>query len=127
MSFAPADAIEPVSVTEPVQADKKHPIAVFFHLFWKAAAIILYLCLSFFVDNYVVTVVVVLLILAADFWTVKNVTGRLLARMRYISFVPLVISTLISYIFRSIKGIGIALTKMGLQNGNSKWAREERM
>jgi len=63
--------------------ERKHPIAVFFHLFWKAAAIILYLCLSYLLDNYVVTVVVVLVVLAADFWTVKNVTGRLLARMRY--------------------------------------------
>lgn len=62
--------------------DKKHPIAVFFHIFFKAVAIVLYLCLSYFLNNYVVTVVVVLIVLAADFWTVKNVTGRLLARMR---------------------------------------------
>src|SRR5690242_8536889 len=72
--------------TQPQSTDKKHPIAVFFHIFWKAVAIALYLCLAYFLDNYVVTVVVVLIILAADFWTVKNVTGRLLARMRYVTF-----------------------------------------
>lgn len=81
----------------PPDTGRKHPIAVIFHLFWKAAALIVYICLYYFVNDYVVTVVVVLLLLAADFWTVKNVTGRLLARMRY---------SPLSHLPRDRRGIG---------------------
>ena len=38
---------------------------------------------SIFVKNFIVTFVITLVLIAADFWTVKNVTGRLLVGLRY--------------------------------------------
>ncbi|KAG7400408.1 Golgi apparatus membrane protein TVP23 A [Phytophthora boehmeriae] len=61
----------------------KHPVAAFFHLFFKGLAIALYLFGSIFIDNFVFIFVVCILLLAFDFWTVKNVTGRLLVGLRW--------------------------------------------
>ena len=60
-----------------------HPIAAFFHAIFKAAAILVYFLGSMFGMSYVVLLVVTILLLAADFWTTKNITGRLLVSMRW--------------------------------------------
>lgn len=46
-----------------------------------------YLFGGIFSDNYVFVAVVVILLLACDFWTVKNVTGRLLVGLRWWNYV----------------------------------------
>ena len=62
----------------------RHPIAAFFHVFFRAAALIVYLLLSSFVSGHFVELfLTVILLLAFDFWTVKNVTGRLLVGLRW--------------------------------------------
>ncbi|KAF1792705.1 Ribose-phosphate pyrophosphokinase, N-terminal domain [Phytophthora cactorum] len=61
----------------------KHPVAAFFHLFFKGLALLLYLFGSIFISNFVFIFVVCILLLAFDFWTVKNVTGRLLVGLRW--------------------------------------------
>lgn len=61
----------------------KHPIAAFFHVFFKALALFMYLFGAVFVDSYVFIFVVCILLLAFDFWTVKNVSGRLLVGLRW--------------------------------------------
>ncbi|KAG2527572.1 hypothetical protein JM16_003340 [Phytophthora kernoviae] len=61
----------------------KHPVAAFFHLLFKGLALALYLFGSIFIDNFVFIFVVCILLLAFDFWTVKNVTGRLLVGLRW--------------------------------------------
>lgn len=61
----------------------KHPVAAFFHLFFKGLALLLYLFGSIFISNFVFVFVVCILLLAFDFWTVKNVTGRLLVGLRW--------------------------------------------
>jgi len=66
-------------------AQPRHPIAAFFHVAFKAAAILCY----FFIgigstsSTYVTNVIAVLCLTAADFWTTKNVTGRLLVGLRW--------------------------------------------
>jgi len=60
-----------------------HPQAAFFTIIFKAISIILYLFGSWTVDNFVLIFIFVILSLAADFWTVKNVTGRLLVGLRW--------------------------------------------
>jgi hypothetical protein len=61
-----------------------HPVASFFHLCFKSAALALYMCGSwFFSIDYVTTFVICILLLAFDFWTVKNITGRLLVGLRW--------------------------------------------
>ena len=60
-----------------------HPFAAFFHLAFKAGALTLYLFGTWFSIDYVSLFVVSVLLLAFDFWTVKNVTGRLLVGLRW--------------------------------------------
>lgn len=65
----------------------KHPIAVACHLGFRSLAILVYLLCRFFTDSFVSSFVSVLLLLSVDFWTVKNVTGRLLVGLRWWNYV----------------------------------------
>uniref|UniRef100_A0A7S1CQ60 Golgi apparatus membrane protein TVP23 homolog n=1 Tax=Bicosoecida sp. CB-2014 TaxID=1486930 RepID=A0A7S1CQ60_9STRA len=56
-----------------------HPVAAFFHVAFKIAAIVVYILGLDFVMSFVVLV----LLLSFDFWTVKNVTGRLMVGLRW--------------------------------------------
>jgi len=57
---------------------------MFFHALFKVLAILTYLFASIiFSGSYVLTFVVVTILSAMDFWTVKNVSGRLLVGLRW--------------------------------------------
>ncbi|KAM7371924.1 hypothetical protein PAMP_009124 [Pampus punctatissimus] len=60
-----------------------HPLASFFHLFFRASAIVVYLLCDMFSSRFVVCMVTIILLLSCDFWTVKNVSGRLLVGLRW--------------------------------------------
>ena len=61
-----------------------HPVAVFFHLFFKVSALVFYLIVGrLFIDQFIMVFVITVMLLAFDFWTVKNVTGRLLVGLRW--------------------------------------------
>lgn len=55
-----------------------HPVAQVMNVAFKAGALFFYLFGSLFALPFVFNFVVIVLCLAFDFWTVKNVTGRLL-------------------------------------------------
>lgn len=59
-----------------------HPIAAFFHVFFKAAALALFL-LGSILSTSVFLFIIIVLLLAVDFWTTKNITGRLLVSLRW--------------------------------------------
>ena len=60
-----------------------HPTACLFHILFKGLAFALYILgAKIGMEDIMVTVICILLI-AADFWTVKNVTGRLLVGLRW--------------------------------------------
>ena len=60
-----------------------HPVATFFHLLFKILAIALYLVLYLIINNFVICFVFIVFCLAFDFWTTKNVTGRLMVGLRW--------------------------------------------
>jgi hypothetical protein len=62
-----------------------HPIPAFFHVVFKAASIFVYLLGGVFEhgSNFITVTVICILLLAADFWVVKNITGRLLVGLRW--------------------------------------------
>lgn len=62
-----------------------HPIALFFLLGFRLTAISTYLLGLFFTTNFILIFVIIVLLLAFDFWTVKNVSGRLLVGLRWFS------------------------------------------
>lgn len=64
-----------------------HPYIVFFHLFFRVLAIVVYMFCTWFSDSFITSFVVVILLLSADFWTVKNITGRLLVGLRWWNYV----------------------------------------
>jgi hypothetical protein len=61
----------------------RHPVASFFHIAFKTSALVLYMFQSLIGIDYVTCFISVTLLLAADFWAVKNVTGRLLVGLRW--------------------------------------------
>ncbi|BFZ02839.1 hypothetical protein BsWGS_05878 [Bradybaena similaris] len=76
---------------EDEQADKdkklRHPLAVFFHIFFRVSALLAYILCGWFSSSFITNFVVVVLLLCMDFWTVKNITGRLLVGLRWWNYV----------------------------------------
>ncbi|VVT56817.1 uncharacterized protein SAPINGB_P005304 [Magnusiomyces paraingens] len=80
-------------VTAPVQqqprtlfqrlSESSHPIALLFFLFFRLSALFIYIFGTLFTSNKVLLFVIIILLLAADFWNVKNVSGRLLVGLRW--------------------------------------------
>jgi len=65
----------------------KYPITVFFHVFFRAAALLVYIFCGAFGAGFIPSFVTVVMLLAIDFWTVKNVTGRILVGLRWWNYV----------------------------------------
>ncbi|XP_048843196.1 Golgi apparatus membrane protein TVP23 homolog B [Brienomyrus brachyistius] len=61
----------------------KHPLASFFHLFFRVSAILVYLLCEILSSSFIACMVTIILLLSCDFWTVKNVTGRLMVGLRW--------------------------------------------
>ncbi|XP_019906396.1 Golgi apparatus membrane protein TVP23 homolog B isoform X1 [Esox lucius] len=61
----------------------KHPLATFFHLFFRTTAIIVYLLCEILSSSFIFYMVTIILLLSCDFWTVKNVSGRLMVGLRW--------------------------------------------
>ena len=65
----------------------RHPGVALFHVLFKSLALAVYLFAGRFTSNFVLVCVVCILLLAFDFWTVKNVSGRLLVGLRWWNYV----------------------------------------
>ncbi|KAG7491216.1 hypothetical protein MATL_G00000560 [Megalops atlanticus] len=61
----------------------KHPLASFFHLFFRVSAILVYLLCELLSSSFIACMVTIILLLSCDFWTVKNITGRLMVGLRW--------------------------------------------
>lgn len=64
-----------------------NPVACLFHLAFKGLAIFSFLFLNAMIKEEVLTFIIVVVFAAMDFWTVKNVTGRLLVNLRWDSHI----------------------------------------
>ncbi|KAI0321698.1 Golgi apparatus membrane protein TVP23 [Amylostereum chailletii] len=60
-----------------------HPVALLFLFLFRIAAIATYILCGFFSDYYVISTVVVVVLLAMDFWNCRNVAGRTLVGLRF--------------------------------------------
>ncbi|XP_029977955.1 Golgi apparatus membrane protein TVP23 homolog B [Sphaeramia orbicularis] len=61
----------------------KHPVAAFFHLFFRVSAVLAYLVCERISNSFIAGMVTIILLLSCDFWTVKNISGRLLVGLRW--------------------------------------------
>lgn len=64
-----------------------HPFVTFFHLVFRVSAILVYLLCGWFKSSFITSFVTVVLLLSMDFWTVKNITGRLMVGLRWWNYV----------------------------------------
>mmetsp|Transcript_41013 Transcript_41013/g.30163 ORF Transcript_41013/g.30163 Transcript_41013/m.30163 type:complete len:200 (-) Transcript_41013:83-682(-) len=60
-----------------------HPVVCFFQIFFKGLGLFCYLFLNFMIGQEIFSFIVIISLAAFDFWTVKNVTGRLLVGLRW--------------------------------------------
>lgn len=60
-----------------------HPLSLFFLFVFRLAAVLVYILSGFFTSNYVLSTVMVVVLLAVDFWTCRNVSGRTLVGLRF--------------------------------------------
>ncbi|GAA6059385.1 hypothetical protein JCM10212_003283 [Sporobolomyces blumeae] len=60
-----------------------HPVALLFLFLFRCLAIATYLLCGFFSSSYVFSTVLVVVLLSLDFWTVRNVSGRVLVGLRF--------------------------------------------
>lgn len=65
----------------------RHPYVTLFHFLFRGLAIVVYLLCGIFSNSFISSFVFVVLLLSADFWTVKNITGRLLVGLRWWNYV----------------------------------------
>merc|ERR1711915_892968 len=65
----------------------KHPVVTFFHLLFRTLALIAYLLCGWFSNSFIGSFVAIILLLSLDFWTVKNITGRIMAGLRWWNYV----------------------------------------
>mmetsp|Transcript_22119 Transcript_22119/g.37645 ORF Transcript_22119/g.37645 Transcript_22119/m.37645 type:complete len:245 (-) Transcript_22119:251-985(-) len=69
--------------------NSSHPTVCLFHILFKVASLGLYIFGGFFTKgpnksaNFITVTVFCILLLAADFWVTKNITGRLLVGLRW--------------------------------------------
>ncbi|XP_048673551.1 Golgi apparatus membrane protein TVP23 homolog C isoform X2 [Caretta caretta] len=64
------DADEEVS-TRSKRSKIRHPVASFFHLFFRVSAIMVYLLCELISSSFIACMVSIILLLSCDFWTVK--------------------------------------------------------
>jgi hypothetical protein len=73
-------------------SQSSHPMVCIFHMLFKGLALFFYLFGGIFARdgkghtsgaNFITVTVICILLLAADFWVVKNITGRLLVGLRW--------------------------------------------
>ena len=58
-----------------------------FHLAFRILAIVVYLLCGWFSNSFVTSFVIIVVLLSIDFWTVKNISGRLLVGLRWWNYV----------------------------------------
>ncbi|KAF7269318.1 putative Golgi apparatus membrane protein-like protein CG5021 isoform X2 [Rhynchophorus ferrugineus] len=64
-----------------------HPYVTLFHISFRAAAIAAYMLCGWFSDSFITSFVTIVILLSMDFWTVKNITGRLMVGLRWWNYV----------------------------------------
>jgi hypothetical protein len=73
----------PANLPAQILQQSSHPVALVFHLLFKSLALFQYIFANWFTSNFVLVFVMEVVWISFDFWTVKNVTGRLLVGLRW--------------------------------------------
>lgn len=60
-----------------------NPMICIFTIIFKIGALVSFILLDIFVSNEAIAYLVVIILSAADFWTTKNISGRILVGLRW--------------------------------------------
>ncbi|XP_030150762.1 Golgi apparatus membrane protein TVP23 homolog B isoform X2 [Lynx canadensis] len=63
---------EEETTNRPKKSKIRHPVASFFHLFFRVSAIVVYLLCELFSSSFIACMVTIILLLSCDFWAVKG-------------------------------------------------------
>uniref|UniRef100_A0A6A7FNU2 Golgi apparatus membrane protein TVP23 homolog n=1 Tax=Hirondellea gigas TaxID=1518452 RepID=A0A6A7FNU2_9CRUS len=80
------DTLEFGAEDEP-QGRFRHPLVTMFHVGFRLAAMVTYLLCGWFNVSFIGSFVTVVLLLSMDFWTVKNITGRIMVGLRWWNYI----------------------------------------
>lgn len=58
-----------------------------FHLLFRVAAVVVYILCEWVSSSFIANFITIVLLLSMDFWTVKNITGRLMVGLRWWNYV----------------------------------------
>ncbi|XP_077837862.1 Golgi apparatus membrane protein TVP23 homolog C isoform X1 [Macaca mulatta] len=72
---------EEETTNRPRKSKIRHPVAAFFHLFFRVSAMVVCLLCELLSSSFITCMVTI--ILSCDFWAVKNVAGRLMVGLRW--------------------------------------------
>ncbi|KAK7070046.1 Golgi apparatus membrane protein TVP23 B [Halocaridina rubra] len=65
----------------------KHPLVTTFHLLFRLSALLAYELCGFFSNGFIGSFIVIVVLLSMDFWTIKNITGRLMVGLRWWNYI----------------------------------------
>ncbi|XP_068237878.1 uncharacterized Golgi apparatus membrane protein-like protein CG5021 isoform X2 [Palaemon carinicauda] len=65
----------------------KHPLVTLFHLVFRVSALLAYELCGFFSNGFIGSFIVIVILLSMDFWTIKNITGRLMVGLRWWNYI----------------------------------------
>merc|ERR1712179_513958 len=82
-----AMSISPDRIVQQKLGRPSNTMVVILHTAFKVSALIIYLCASILTSSFIACFITVMILLSADFWVVKNISGRLLAGLRWWSVV----------------------------------------
>merc|ERR1711872_1199361 len=80
-------SISPDRIVQQKLGRPSNTMVVILHTAFKLSALIIYLCASILTSSFIACFITVMILLSADFWIVKNISGRLLAGLRWWSVV----------------------------------------
>lgn len=64
-------------------SESSHPVALMTFMALRISPVLIYVFGMIFTSNYVFYFILIILLVAADFWNVKNIAGRLLVGLRW--------------------------------------------
>ena len=81
------ESVHEEGLVDTLFANSLNPVACLFHVLFKGASIVSFVFLNAFLNEEILTFIIVVVFAAFDFWTVKNITGRLLVNLRWNSYI----------------------------------------
>lgn len=82
------DTAQPVTMLDKLK-QSSHPIALLFYLFFRIGPIFIYIFGNLFLglivekSRFILHFIILIILIAADFWNLKNIAGRLLVGLRW--------------------------------------------